>query len=144
MKQMNRIYPAILITGFICLATMLVTDACAADKNPCTDDIAKFCRNIKPGTTAMMDCLESHENRLSAACKEYEAKMGGKRVEMREEVRDEAKIRKACRDDAAKFCKDIDPKQGGVVKCLKEHANGLSAACRESIKVADVEKKKMQ
>ena len=141
--QLNRTYPAILITGFICLAAMLGADACAADKNPCTEDIAKFCKNIKPGTTALMDCLESHENQLSSACKEYEAKMGGKRVEMKEEVRDEAKIRQACRDDVAKFCKDIDPKQGGIAKCLKGHANGLSAACRESMKTADVEKKRM-
>jgi hypothetical protein len=140
MKQINGIYPAILFIGFICLAMMLGTYAYAADKNPCSEDIAKFCTNIKPGTTAMMDCLESHENQLSAACKEYEAKMGGKKVEMREKVRDAAKVRKACRDDVAKFCKDVDPKQGGVAKCLKEHASELSVACRESIRMADVEK----
>jgi hypothetical protein len=140
MKQIHSIYPTILITGFICLAMMLSTDVSAADKNPCSEDIIKFCGNIKQGTPAMMECLESNENQLSAACKEYEAKMGGKRTEMMERNRDEAKIKQACKYDVAKFCKDVNPSQGGVAKCLKEHAAGLSAACRKSIRAAEVEK----
>ncbi len=79
MKQINRIYPAIVITGLICLAMMLGAYAYAADKNPCSDDIAKFCGNIKFGTPAMVDCLESHEGQLSAACREYEVNDGGEK-----------------------------------------------------------------
>ena len=139
MRQINRIYPAILITGFICLAMMLGAYAYAADKNPCSDDIAKFCGNIKFGTPAMMDCLESHEDQLSAACKEYEATMEGKRAERMEQVMIYAKFRQACKGDIGRFCGDVDPKQGGVVKCLKGHANEISAACKETIKMLDVE-----
>jgi hypothetical protein len=139
MKQINRIYPAILITGFICLAMMLGTSAYAADKNPCSDDIAKFCSNIKFGTPAMMECLESHEDQLSPACKEYEVTMEGRRGERMEQVKIFAKFRQTCSQDVAIFCKDVDPRQGGVVKCLKGRANEISAACRETIKMMDVE-----
>ncbi len=59
---------------------------------------------------------------------------------MREEVRNEANIRKACREDAARFCKDVNPEQGGVVKCLKGNEESLSTPCRESLKAADMEK----
>ena len=140
MKQINRIYPAILIAGFICLAMMLGSYAYAADQNPCSEDIAKFCGNIKFGTPAMMACLESHEDQLSAACKEYEATMGGNRVEKREQIRVYAKFRQACSADVARFCRDADPKQGGVVKCLKGHADEISPACSEAIRMIDVEK----
>ena len=140
MKRINRIYPAIVITGLICLAMMLGADAYAVDKNPCSEDIAKFCKNIKFGTPAMMDCLESNEDQLSAACKEYETTLGGKRVEKREQIRIQVEMRQACRGDVAKFCKDADPRQGGIAKCLKEHTNEISATCREKMRMADVEK----
>ncbi|HEX7534228.1 MAG TPA: cysteine rich repeat-containing protein [Syntrophales bacterium] len=139
MKRMNRIYPMILIAGFICLAMMPGAYAYAAEKNPCSDDIAKFCSNIKFGTPAMMNCLESHEGQLSAACKEYEATMEGKRVESMERVKLYTKFRQACSADVARFCSDADPKQGGTVTCLKGHANEISPACSETIKMIEAE-----
>ena len=38
-----------------------------------------------------------------------------------------------CRDDAARLCKDVQPGEGRVARCLKEHANELSPACKENI-----------
>ena len=140
MKQVNRIYPAILIAGFICLAVMLGANAYADDKNPCSAEIAKFCKNIKLGTPAMLECLESHEAKLSAACKKYEATMEGKRGESMERVEVYSKFRQACTGDIARFCNNADPKQGGAVACLKGHANEISPACSKAIKMIDVEK----
>ena len=88
----------------------------------------------------MMACLESHEDQLSAACKEYEATMEGKRGEGMERVKIYAKFRQACSADVARFCRDADPKQGGVVKCLKGQADEISPACSEAIRMIDVEK----
>jgi hypothetical protein len=139
MKQINRIYPAIVITGLICLAMMLGASAYAADKNPCSDDIAKFCSNVRFGTPAMIGCLESHESQLSPACKEYEVKMEGRRGEMMEQGKILAKFKQTCSKDVVIFCKGVDPKQGGVVKCLKGRANEISPACRDTIKMMDVE-----
>lgn len=36
-----------------------------------------------------------------------------------------------CADDIAKYCKDVQPGKGNIVKCLKEHEKDLSPACRE-------------
>ncbi|MEI8346626.1 MAG: cysteine rich repeat-containing protein [Pseudomonadota bacterium] len=36
-----------------------------------------------------------------------------------------------CSADAEKFCKDVEPGPGAMMKCLKEHDNELSAACKE-------------
>ncbi len=139
MKQIKRNYPVILIIGLVCLAMVLGAYAYAAEKNPCSEDIAKFCSNVKFGTPAMIECLESHESQLSPACKEYEMKLEGKRGEMMERANVFAKFKQTCSQDVVIFCKDVDPRQGGVVKCLKARANEISPACRDTIKMIDVE-----
>ena len=45
----------------------------------------------------------------------------------------------ACSGDVAKFCKDVQPGEGRIIKCLKEHEKELSPACRQH--VADMEKR---
>jgi hypothetical protein len=144
MKQIYRLYLATLVAGLCCLGLMFSTHVFAADKNPCAEDMAKFCKNLEPGTNAMMDCLEEHESELSDVCKDYEAKMGGSRVEMREAVREEKKFSQNCKDDIAKFCKSVNPGQGGLARCMEEHVNELSAPCSESVKALKDERKKTE
>jgi hypothetical protein len=38
-----------------------------------------------------------------------------------------------CAADAEKLCKDVQPGEGRVAKCLKEHSNELSPACKDNI-----------
>jgi hypothetical protein len=38
-----------------------------------------------------------------------------------------------CAEDAAKFCKDVQPGGGRMARCLKEHESELSGACKEHI-----------
>jgi hypothetical protein len=142
MKKVNSFYVVTVVVGLLCLGLMLGTNASAAVKNACSEDIAKFCKNVKPGPGAIMDCLEEHESELSDACKKYEAKMGGPRVERREEIREKVKFRQACKADVIKFCKDVGPVPGGIEKCLNEHKNELSTSCSERIKALEEKKKK--
>ncbi len=44
-----------------------------------------------------------------------------------------------CADDAKKFCKDVAPGGGRLARCLKEHVNELSSACKE--RIAEVKQK---
>jgi len=39
-----------------------------------------------------------------------------------------------CAADVKKFCGDVQPRQGGIAKCMKAHEAELSPACRESSK----------
>ncbi len=45
----------------------------------------------------------------------------------------------ACKADYEKFCKDVKPGQGRIVKCMKEHEAQLSVACKNQI-AADKER----
>ncbi len=43
---------------------------------------------------------------------------------------------KPCAEDVSKFCKDVKPGGGAIVKCLKEHEKDLSPSCKETLKTA--------
>ncbi len=134
MKWTNGIY--ILLAAVLGLGLMLEMRVFAQDKNPCTEDIAKFCQGIKSDMRSILACLEEHENELSDACRDYEVKMEGMRAERREVVRQQRAIFLTCKDDILNFCKDVDPIKGGFINCLNEHEKELSAPCRESINTA--------
>jgi hypothetical protein len=40
---------------------------------------------------------------------------------------------KPCAEDAAKFCKGMQPGEERMARCFKEHADELSPACKENI-----------
>ena len=144
MKKNTKRHFQTFVGVFIGFGFMFSINAYASDQNPCSKEMAMYCKNLTPGTSAMMDCLEKHENKLSNACKDYETKMGGSRVEMRENVRNISELRQACKDDTTKFCKDVNPANGGIEKCLNEHQNELSTPCSERMKTVKGERKKTQ
>jgi hypothetical protein len=43
-------------------------------------------------------------------------------------------VDRPCVADAKKLCKDVQPGEGRVARCMKEHENELSPACKENIK----------
>jgi hypothetical protein len=57
--------------------------------------------------------------------------MGGKRVELREQIRERVKFRNACRNDVIKLCADAKPGKDSVMQCLTEHEKELSVPCAE-------------
>ncbi len=134
MKLISRFYRDVALSCIFCLYLLCAAHVFAADENPCAEYIAKFCNDVEPGGTATMECLEKHEGELSLACKAYEAKIGGKKVEMREEVREKMLARRACKADVAKFCGDVAPKVGGIEECLNSHMDELSRQCSERLK----------
>ncbi len=140
MKSSQMLGLVILVAGLAFLGLTYIGSAAAADKNPCASEIAKFCKNVKPGSQAMIDCLEAHESELSDACRAYEEKMGGQRAEKMEEVRQEKMLRQACAADISNFCQS--PGSRGITACLNEHMGELSAPCAQSVKTVNAERMK--
>ncbi len=92
----------------------------AQQGGPCTDDVAKFCKDVRPGGGSVAKCLQEHENDLSPACKEQISKTKQKIQEFKE----------ACRADVTKFCKDVRPGRGRILQCLKQNEAELSPGCK--------------
>jgi hypothetical protein len=93
----------------------------AEERRPCTEDIATFCKDVKPGGGRVTICLKKHEEQLSSLCKD--------KLQERQKRLDEAK--RACTNDIEKFCKGVEPGEGRIARCLEEHTTELSPACAE-------------
>jgi hypothetical protein len=136
MKQLKKLCPVVLLGVFFISGLLFGAEVSVAEQNPCSADIAKFCKDIQPGKRAMMECLERNESQLSDACKEYEARMENPRMEAREVALQQMGLRQSCGDDIARFCGDVKPGSGGVQACLKEHMKELSMPCKDAVEAA--------
>jgi hypothetical protein len=88
-------------------------------RGACKSDIEKFCKNVQPGQSRIVQCMKQHEAEFSSACKEQ--------IDMDREKAKE--FINACKPDIEKFCKDIKPGHGRIIRCLKQHQAELSASC---------------
>ncbi len=68
-----------------------------------------------------MKCLQEHDRELSAVCRD--------KINVVQKRLEEAK--QACAKDIEKFCADVTPGGGRLMKCLKPHLNELTPECRE-------------
>ncbi len=92
----------------------------AEQELPCAEEIAKYCKEVKPGGGRILSCLNEHQTELSASCK-------GKIEESKKKL---AEAQQACSGDMEKYCKDVKPGEGRIIRCLREHMQELSAACK--------------
>ncbi len=111
-----------LVAGAFCLA-MAANVYAEETSKPCVEDAARFCKGVQQGEGRIARCMKEHENELSPACKQNIAKA-------RERVKEFAE---ACKADAEKSCKDIKPGGGRILRCLKQHEDTLSPACKEEM-----------
>jgi hypothetical protein len=89
----------------------------------CQTDLAKFCKDIKPGEGRLLKCLEENKSALSDTCKTG--------LTAGREKRKKAMMKKnPCAADIEKFCKDIERGEGKIMKCLKEHDSELTDGCK--------------
>ncbi len=70
LKRMTMVLAAAVLSVGVAAAA----DAPPAAKNPCADDVAKYCKDVKPGEGRIVRCLKEHDTELSTECR---AKMTG-------------------------------------------------------------------
>ena len=92
-------------------------------KLACAEEIAQYCKGVKPGGGRLLVCLKEHEKDLTPSCREKVAGIE-KRLEEAKQI---------CSKDTEKFCKGIQPGEGRIAKCLNEHIEEISSACREKV-----------
>jgi len=95
----------------------------ATEELPCAEEIAKHCKEVKPGGGRILGCLDEHQKELSDSCRKKLAESKKKLMEAQQ----------ACTGDMEKYCKDVQPGEGRILKCLREHTQELSIACSQEI-----------
>jgi hypothetical protein len=93
-------------------------------KGECREDREKHCpKVIKGNHKGMWQCMKEHEAELSEGCKNHIA-------QVREKSRD---IKKACKADYKKLCKQVKAGEGRIINCLKENEANLSDSCKGAL-----------
>jgi hypothetical protein len=122
------------IVSFAVLAGAFLGTAAAqpAEKGggACRPDVEKFCKDVKPGGGRIVQCLQQHESALSGACRDS-MEQGRKRGAAAKQRGEE--FAEACKADAEKVCKGVQPGEGRVLRCLVEKKDQVSPACRQKI-----------
>lgn len=120
----RRIRVQMIVPALVLLCLIAGGGAYAAEgERPCAEEIAKYCKDVKPGGGRILACLHGHQKDLSITC--------SKKLEESKQKIMEAQ--QACTADMEKFCKDVQPGQGRILSCLIEHAQELSPACGQII-----------
>ncbi|WP_295905332.1 cysteine rich repeat-containing protein [uncultured Bdellovibrio sp.] len=104
----------------------------AHEEGPCAKDRETLCAGVEHGGGAIAKCMKENKDKVSGECKAHMEKMKGHMKEMKE----------ACHDDVEKFCADVKPGKGHMMKCMKEHKEELSASCKEEVASAKEMRKK--
>jgi hypothetical protein len=91
----------------------------------CADDIEKYCKDVKPGGGRLLKCLKAHEKELSASCCAKIGELEGIITECEQ----------ACSGDIARFCKEVQPGGGRILKCLQGHDKELSSSCSAKLEM---------
>ena len=134
MKKILKLNFVTLVAVFLCLTPSFENQSPAAEKDPCAQDVSKFCQDFPPGIAAIANCLEYHEKELSPACREYRSKMTGRRLQIREEMMARVRFYQACKNDMAKFCKGASSEMEAIIQCLGGYEKELTGPCAEEIR----------
>ncbi|QXP82671.1 cysteine rich repeat-containing protein [Methylococcus sp. ANG] len=93
---------------------------------PCSDEIARYCKNLGLGGGRIQNCLKEHQARLSPAC----------RSGLESALARHREIQAACGADVERLCGDVRPGKGRVAACLREHHRQVSSACKDTLAAA--------
>jgi hypothetical protein len=118
---MNKIFLVLSFVSFALFAQEAVEEKSA--EKPCKEDREKLCKDVKPGQGRIIKCLKENEDKLSPVCKSHFEK---KTAEAKEN-------HGKCKEDRKKFCKDVKPGEGRIIKCLKDNLDKLAPDCKEVI-----------
>ena len=101
----------------------IVFVAAARAEPPCMADVQKFCHDVPMGEGRVQGCLKAHEADLSTTCKQHVDDLG----------KNAGALLAACRYDVMRFCSDVSPGGGRIVRCLQTKRSDLSPECKDRI-----------
>ena len=109
----------LVVAVMFCFVSSLSYAQDVQKQGACKADYEKFCKDVKPGQGRIAQCMKQYEGEFSPACKD----------QLNAEKERRGDFVKACKPDAEKFCKDVKPGKGLIIRCLKQHQAELSADC---------------
>jgi Cysteine rich repeat len=97
----------------------------------CDKEINMYCKDVTPGEGRGLACLYAHEDKLSAQC---EYALYDAAAQLERAINTMSYAVNECREDLSKFCSDLKPGQGRLLKCLEKNDANVSKRCKQALK----------
>lgn len=96
----------------------------------CKAELGTYCSSVVPGQNRQLACLYAHGDKLSGQCEMalYESVSVLDRA-----ISTIAYLADQCRADIESKCAYVQPGQGRIAYCLREHEDSLSQPCTQAI-----------
>ena len=101
------------------------------DVRGCDADAAILCPGLPLNSRKTFMCLMAYEDNLSLSC---ELGIAEAAMTLEQGLMAIDYSIKACEADADKFCLDVEPGEGRIVKCLKQNEANLANQCVTALK----------
>lgn len=96
----------------------------------CGKDVERTCKGVSIGEARMLNCMKKNESKISDTCKTtLDATIQS--LELRAAAQEAAFP--LCEKDITRFCKEYDPGNGRILRCLLSNEKQVSAGCNQAI-----------
>ena len=101
------------------------------DVKGCDEDAAQYCPDLPLNSQKSFMCMMAYEHKLADECKLGIAEAA---LAIRMSAAAINYSVRSCEADADKFCLDLQPGEGRIVHCIKEHEAEVSETCLTALK----------
>jgi hypothetical protein len=122
MKKFNLPILALFVFGSLVMV-LGFTRLAIAQSDPCEPDREKFCPMYRADDPRRLYCLKGVSSQLKPSCK----------ATLRNVVGSEEEFIDECTEDYKKFCSEVSPGKGRILKCLKSNSKKLEFECRKKV-----------
>ena len=95
----------------------------------CEADTKQYCSGAQPGSDQAIECLKDHYKDVSQECYDSLAQKQQPEQQQSDQQQSSNGFRQICREDAKKYCADVQPGGGRIKNCLMDHSQELSQNC---------------
>ncbi len=114
----------LLAAAFLFACIMAPVPSEAQFSGPCSETVAKYCKDVTPGGGRIMKCLNDHRDDQSIACRDW----------LEEQQKSMQELNTACALEIARLCNFDKPDSMRIYQCLNDNYLALKSNCREKLR----------
>ena len=103
----------------------------------CDKELKTYCKDVTPGEGRGLACLYAFNDKLSAQC---EYALYDAAAQLERAVAALSYTVNECREDLTKFCSDIKPGEGRLLKCIEKNDAKVTTRCKSAMKDVGLKK----
>jgi hypothetical protein len=103
----------------------------------CDKELKTYCKDVTPGEGRGLACLYAFSDKLTPKC---EYALYDAAAQLERAVAALSYTVNECREDLTKFCSDIKPGQGRLLKCIEKNDANVSGRCKQALKDTGLKK----